>query len=255
MKLEIVQYLALKDNYNYLIRDPESGKVATIDPSEPNPTRNKLQEKKWHLDYILNTHHHPDHIGGNPELAREFRPQVIIPEYDQHRIPGFHKTVKDNDEFLFGEHKVKVMFLPGHTLGHIVYYFEAAKALFCGDVVFSMGCGRLFEGTPKQMFESLKRIKELPDDTMIYCAHEYTEDNGRFALSLEPSNSKLIERLKEVRELRKGLLPTVPSNLKQEKLTNPFLRWDSMELRMTLGMEKATDLEVFTETRKRKDVF
>ena len=255
MKLEIIQYLALQDNYNYLIREPESGFVATIDPSEAAPTRNKLQEKGWSLQMILNTHHHPDHIGGNKELEHEFRPQVYAPSYDEHRIAGAHHYVSEGDTVKLGELELQVMYLPGHTSGHIAYYIPEAKSLFCGDVLFSLGCGRLFEGSPEEMFTSLKRIRNLPDDTKIYCAHEYTEANGEFALTLEADNSRLIDRVKQVRELRAKGLPTVPSTLKLEKATNPFLRWDALALRVSLGLEKASDLEVFTETRRRKDHF
>ncbi len=255
MKIEIVQYPALNDNYNFLLRDKDSDLVAAIDPSDFQGTKNKLHEKGWRLDQIWNTHHHPDHIGGNQELKQEFRCQLRIPEYDQQRIKGNDIKNKDGDQFEFGSSQFEVLYLPGHTLGHIAYHCAEDQVLFIGDVIFAMGCGRVFEGTMEQMYSSIERVKSLDPDTLLYCAHEYTLANGRFAMSVEPQNSRLIDRMQKVNKLRQQGLPTVPTRLRDELNTNPFMRTDSMEIRMNLKMESASAEEVFAELRSRKDHF
>lgn len=239
----------LKDNYAYFITDNVTSGV--IDPSEPNTILEFLKNKK--LDYILNTHHHWDHIGGNIDIKHKKHAKIIGAEIDQHRIPGIDTCV--HNHFKFGDHTVNVLPVPGHTVGHIAFFFPQDKILFCGDTLFITGCGRVFEGTMQQMYNSLQLLKQLPDETKIYCGHEYTAYNIRFALKLEPNNEYLQNLYKKVRTLRKNLQPTVPSTILQEKLTNPFFRTDSLEIKKTLNMIDNTNLEVFEKIRTLKDYF
>jgi len=237
------------------VHDPDSGLTASIDSPDAKAITRALAERGWILDYILNTHHHADHAGGNLALKASTGCKIVGARADADRIPGLDTVVGEGDSFALGKHTARIIETPGHTRAHICYLFEADRAAFVGDTLFSMGCGRLFEGTPAQMWTSLQKIMQLPDETRIYCAHEYTQSNGRFALSLEPGNPALLARLREVATLRAVDQPTVPSTLGIEKATNPFLRPASPELRATLGLAAATDTEVFAETRKRKDQF
>ena len=200
-----------------------------VDPAESAPVLEALTVHGWKLDFIFNTHHHPDHVGANTALKKETGCEIVGFADDAARIPGITRRVREGDRVRLGEAKAEVIFIPGHTLGHIAYYFAKEKALFCGDTIFSLGCGRLFEGTPAQMFSSLQRLAALPGDTQIYCAHEYTESNGCFALTIEPENKTLKERMEEVRHLREEDKPTVPSTLAMELATNPFLRAKTVE--------------------------
>ncbi len=254
-KLEIHQIPVLSDNYVYLVHEPETEATAVVDPAVSEPVLAALEEKGWRLTHILNTHHHGDHVGGNLEIKARTGCTVVGPRADRDRIPGIDVEVGDGETYALGNAMARVFDVPGHTRGHIAYWFEESAALFCGDTMFAMGCGRLFEGTPQQMWRSLSRLMELPAETRIYCAHEYTEANGRFALSVEPANSDLIQRMKEVERLRREGRPTVPSTLEEELRTNPFLRPDSTELQRTLGLEGADLVTVFAETRRRKDEF
>ena len=190
---------------------------------------------------ILNTHHHGDHIGGNLDIKKKWGVQIYGYEKDAHRISGIDRKLKENEVFLFGSSKVQVLFVPGHTSGHIAFYFPKEKYLFCGDTLFAMGCGYLFEGSYKEMFESLQKIKNLPEDTQVFCAHEYTEKNASFALSVNKSNLDLQKRFEEVKKLRKEKKTTIPFYLKEELLTNPFLR--------------AKNLSEFTILREKKNQF
>ncbi len=253
--LQIHQFPCLQDNYAYLVHDPDSGLTATIDSPDAEAIGRALAERGWKLDYILNTHHHTDHAGGNLALKASTGCKVVGARADADRIPGLDILVSEGDSFMLGEHSARIIETPGHTRAHICYSFAADRVAFVGDTLFSMGCGRLFEGTPAQMWTSLQKIMQLPDETRIYCAHEYTQSNGRFALSMEPDNPALLARLREVAALRAANQPTVPSTLGVEKATNPFLRPASPALRATLGLAAATDTEVFAETRKRKDQF
>lgn len=227
MGLKVYQIPALRDNYIYILKTETH--VAVVDPSEASPVIEFLKKKKWRLNFIFNTHHHWDHTGGNKELKKLYSSKVFGFEKDRHRIPGIDRTFKDGEEFLFGETNVKVIFIPGHTLGHIAFYFPKEKYLFCGDTLFAMGCGRLFEGTAGQMFESLGRLKELPRETLIFCGHEYTEVNGNFALLQDKDNKFLKKRMEKVRLLRKQNQSTVPFTLQEELDTNPFLRAKSVK--------------------------
>ena len=253
--LLVQQIPCLSDNYGYLIHDPDSGHTATIDTPEVGPINAALSETGWKLTHIMNTHHHFDHAGGNEELKKKWHCTVIGSRDDSARIPGIDKEVGDGDKFRFGNHDVQVFDVSGHTLGHIAYYFDKAEKLFCGDALFALGCGRLFEGTPDQMWTSLQKLIELPDDTGVYCAHEYTQANASFALSVEPQNLELQARAKEIDLLRQANKPTVPSTIGLEKATNPFLRPMSSDLQSNLDMVGADLVEIFAETRRRKDSF
>ena len=254
-RLEVHQFPCLSDNYGYLIHDPDAGLTATIDTPEVGPINVALKEKGWKLTHILNTHHHFDHAGGNLELKDQWGCTIVGARDDAERIPGIDIKVGDNDVFEFGQHQVKVFDVSGHTIGHIAFYFSETGNLFCGDALFALGCGRLFEGTPQQMWQSLQKLMQLPDDTKVFCAHEYTQANAAFALSVEPQNDALQTRSREIDSLRAAGRPTVPSTIGLEKLTNPFLRPTSEDLQNNLNLQGATEVEVFAETRKRKDHF
>ncbi|MDB2414620.1 hydroxyacylglutathione hydrolase [Rickettsiales bacterium] len=238
--LKVMQIPVLTDNYIYLIHEEDKNITAVIDPAEAKPVLEELKNQGWNLDYILNTHHHYDHIGGNKQLKSETGCKVVGFANDAHRITGIDIKLNDGDNFDIGNSTAKVMFVPGHTLGHIIYYFEKDKILFCGDTLFSMGCGRLFEGTYEQMYQSLNKISALPDDVEVYCAHEYTQNNAEFALTIEPDNQDLKDRYEQVKSLRKHKKPTIPTNIGLEKRTNPFLR---------------CNLDEFVDIRGKKDNF
>ncbi len=253
--LEIIQLPVLTDNYIYLLHDTEGNRTAVVDPALSETVLVELKQQDWQLDWILNTHHHADHVGGNLELKSKTCCKVIAANADKERIPGFEKGVKDSDVITIGQHTAKVISTPGHTSNHVIFYFAEANALFCGDTLFGMGCGRLFEGSAEQMWQSLQKIKALPGNTQIYCAHEYTQANGRFALTMEPENQALQQRVNEVRELRSRNQPTVPSTLQQELDTNPFLREDSLALQRQINREGKRPAAVFAEVRRLKDHF
>lgn len=242
----------LTDNYAYLVTDG-TGLCAVVDPSEPGPVRKALAERGLNLTHILNTHHHLDHCGGNLALKEEFGAEVVGPGKDRSRIPGIDTGVSEAQPWTFGSHTVAVLEIPAHTSSHIAFVFDGAA--FTGDTLFAMGCGRLFEGTPQTMWDSLSKLLRLPDATRIYCGHEYTLNNGRFAATLEPGNADLQARMKDVEAARAKGAPTIPSTMGLEKKTNPFLRPDSKEIRATLGMESAGTVAAFAEIRRRKDSF
>ena len=253
--LTILQLPALNDNYIYLIHDPASGETAAVDPAVAQPVLDVLEQKGWRLSTILNTHHHSDHVGGNLELKQKTGCTVVAAISDQNRIPGFDRGVVDGDVITLGKHTAKVISTPGHTSGHVVYYFTDDHVLFCGDTLFVMGCGRLFEGTAEQMWHSLQKLKALPVSTNIYCAHEYTQANGRFALAVEPENRQLQQRMKVINQLRAKHLPTVPSTIEQELATNPFFREDCFALQETTKTVGKMPVEIFAEIRQLKDGF
>jgi len=253
--LAIEPVACLSDNYAYLIHAPDAGLCAVVDPSEPAPVRKALAAHGLKLTHILNTHHHFDHTGGNIALKEEFGAEIVGPAKDRDRIPGIDVGVTEDAPWQFGSRSVRVLEIPAHTRAHIAFIFDDDHAVFTGDTLFAMGCGRLFEGTPGMMWNSLSKLMRLPDDTRVYCGHEYTLNNGRFALTLEPGNTDLQSRMEEVRALRAKDQPTIPSTIGLEKRTNPFLRPGAGEIRRTLAMPGATDIEVFAEMRRRKDAF
>ncbi len=253
--LEVHQIPVLDDNYVYLAHCPETDATAVVDPAVTGPVLEAADSLGWTITHILNTHHHGDHTGGNLRIKSLTDCVIVGPRADRDRIPGIDVEVDEGDEYWLGNAKARVFFVPGHTRGHIAYWFADSEALFCGDTLFAMGCGRLFEGTPAQMWSSLQKFMALPDETRVYCAHEYTQTNGRFALSVEPENEHLVERMARVDSLRAQGISTIPSTIREERATNPFLRPDSPLLRKTIGFEDADTLAVFAETRARKDRF
>lgn len=252
-EIEVHMFPCRSDNYGVLLHDSDSNLTAAIDTPELEPVRAALSEKGWSLDYILNTHHHFDHVEGNEPLKSEFGCQIIGPEGEADKIPGIDKTLAEGDEFEFGAHVIKVIVTPGHTRAPSTYWIPDSNLLFAGDTIFTMGCGRLFEGTPQMMWDSLQKIMALPPETLIYSGHEYTLSNGEFALSIEPGNEQLVARVENVREARRSRLPTVPTTLEEELATNVFLRTSSPEIRTRLDMPDAEAWEVFGEIRRRKD--
>jgi hydroxyacylglutathione hydrolase len=248
-QIEIVP--CLSDNYAYLVKSGDS--CAIVDPSEAAPVRAALARTGWKLTHILNTHHHLDHCGGNLDLKQETGAKVVGPGKDAARIPGLDIGVDESTGWEFDGRKVQVLEVPAHTRGAITFVIDGNA--FTGDTLFTLGCGRLFEGDPQMMWTSLSKLMTLPDDTKVWCGHEYTQSNGRFALTLEPGNGALKARMDDVNAARASGKPTVPSTLGLEKKTNPFLRPDSAEIRKSLGMEKAGDVAVFGEIRARKDKF
>jgi len=255
MTLEVVQIPCLSDNYGYLIRDETSGLVATIDTPDANAINQVLEERGWTLSMILNTHHHFDHVGGNLALKDKWNCEIIGPAGEKQRIPAIEKAVGNADRVEIGQSSCAVMETPGHTLGHVVYHFEEDNIAFVGDTLFALGCGRLFEGTPAQMWASLSKIALWPKQTKIYCAHEYTAANAQFALSIDPDNQQLKERHIEIKARREKNLPTVPSLLQEELVTNPFLRADNPSLQQALSMTGHDVIDVFAQIRHRKDQF
>jgi len=254
-KLEIHQFEAFSDNYGYLIHDAEANVTAAIDTPDTPKILAALSETGWRLTHILNTHWHPDHAGGNEELKEKFGVEIIGPKGEADKIPGLDRAVGEGDIVEFGTHKARVMDVPGHTLGHIAYHFADDHVAFVGDALFVLGCGRVFEGTPPQMWSSLKKIAALPPTTTVYCAHEYSQSNARFAETIEKGNDELRARVIEIDELRARGERTVPTTIEMELATNPFLRAEEPSLQKALGMEGADPAAIFTEVRKRKDNF
>lgn len=255
LKIDIIP--ALKDNYIFFLEDEATGLCACVDPGEAKPVIDYIEKNGKKLDYILNTHHHWDHTNGNKKLKKKYDAKIVAFKGDAQRIEGVDVEVEEGSHFHIGEAHADILEVPGHTSGHIAFHFPASLALFCGDTLFSLGCGRLFEGTPAQMWDSLKKLRDLPDNTQIYCGHEYTYDNGGFCLTIERENNALHRRLMGVKRLRDAGKPTVPSLMGIEKQTNVFLRADHFdlikELPFTAGAEDP--VRVFTYLRELKDAF
>ncbi|MGO1120377.1 hydroxyacylglutathione hydrolase [Rhodovibrionaceae bacterium A322] len=254
-KLQIHQVPVLSDNYVYLAHCPESGDTAVVDPAVAAPVLAAAKDLGWTITHIINTHHHGDHIGGNGEIQAATGCKIIAAQVDRHRIPNIDQAVVEGDRIQIGNAQAEVFFVPGHTSGHIAYWFEESDALFCGDTLFALGCGRMFEGNPTQFWSSLSKLRALPDSTRVYCAHEYTQANARFAVSVDPANAELLSRADAIDAARAKGLPTVPSLLGEEKQTNPFLRADKPDLAAHLNMAGRDPIEVFAEVRARKDNF
>ncbi|HVR30504.1 MAG TPA: hydroxyacylglutathione hydrolase [Thermoanaerobaculia bacterium] len=254
-RLDIEILPILSDNYVYLLRDPAKGATAVVDPGVAGPVLTRLEEAGWGLDWILSTHHHQDHTGGNLELKQRTGCRIAGPAGERDAIPGIDVELAEGDRFPLGEAEAVILETPGHTRGHISYWFEGSSAVFCADTLFALGCGRVFEGTPPQMWASLQKLAALPPATRVYCGHEYTQSNARFAVTVDPQNSALARRAADVDRLRAAGRPTVPSTLGEELETNPFLRAGDPGIRRVLGMTDAPDADVFAEIRRRKDRF
>jgi hydroxyacylglutathione hydrolase len=252
-KLEIEQFACLSDNYAVLIHDEEAGVTASIDAPDADAILAQLQAKGWTLTHLLVTHHHGDHTGGNLKLKEATGCTVIGPKGEAERIPGLDQAVGEGDVVTFGAFEIRVLDTPGHTMGHIAYWIPDARVAFVGDTLFAMGAGRIFEGNAEMMWNSLKKIMDLPSETEIYCGHEYTAANARFALTVDPENQALQNRAKEVDQLRAQGLPTLPTRLDKELETNPFLRPGVTAIRARLDMPYEPDWKVFAEIRERKN--
>ncbi len=239
MRVEIIP--CLQDNYSYLIIDESNKTASVIDPSEAKPIINFIEKENINLKYILNTHHHFDHIGGNKDLKKKYNSVVIGYKDDASRIPGIDILLKNNQIWKADNFEAKIMHIPGHTTGHISFYFFKEKLIFTGDTLFSLGCGKIFEGTYQNMFESLNQIKKLPQDTKIYCGHEYTLQNSKFCIKHDPENLNLKKKIVEIKKKLENNIPTIPSTLKDENECNIFLR--------------AKDVESFSKLRDLKDNF
>jgi hydroxyacylglutathione hydrolase len=257
--MQVIRLPVLSDNYIFLLHDPERQIAAVVDPAEAQPVLKRLQELDAQLVAIFNTHHHSDHVGGNRQLIDKF-PNLCIygGAEDRGRIPGQQVFLHEGDVVSFGNREAEVFFVPGHTRAHIAYYFPPKAAgemgeLFCGDTLFAGGCGRLFEGSPAQMMDSLSKLRTLPDDTRVWCAHEYTLKNLQFALTVDRENPDLQARLAEVKAARSRSEATIPSVLGVEKRTNPFMRWDSQALQS--AVKSQDPVQTFARLRGMKDQF
>ncbi len=251
--LQFHQFECLDDNFGVLVHDPDTGDTASIDAPDAVPVREALAHKGWKLSHILVTHHHADHTQGIDELKSAFGCHVIGPGAEAGKIPSLDQTVDDGDEFTFGGEPVKVISTPGHTLDMVNFYFPESGVVFTGDTLFALGCGRIFEGDPAMMWHSLAKLAKLPGETIVYCGHEYTLANARFAVTVDPENSALSSRMAEIEALRKAGKPTLPTTIELELATNPFLRPHDAAIRANLGMQDADDAAVFAEIRGRKD--
>ena len=246
-------FLCLKDNYGVLLHDPANGATAAIDAPEAAPVETALKTTGWLLSDILVTHHHADHTGGIAELKERYGCRVVAPRGEAARIPLVDATVREDDEVRVGALRGRVLETPGHTAGHISYFFPADQLAFVGDTLFSIGCGRVIEGTAEMMWQSLLKLRALPDNTRIYCGHEYTKANIRFAKTVEPVNAALKERETEVEKLLAAGQPTIPSIMRAEKAANPFLRADLPEVASSVGLAGSPPWKVFAEIRARKN--
>jgi hydroxyacylglutathione hydrolase len=255
MPAQTFLFPCLSDNYGVLLHDPESGATASIDAPEAAAVEAALKKTGWRLTDILVTHHHGDHTAGIPELKRRYKCRVVAPRREAQRIADVDETVGEGDTVRVGPLQGRVIDTPGHTAGHISYFFPADKVAFVGDTLFSIGCGRVIEGDAQMMWQSLLKLRGLPDDTQFFCGHEYTEANIRFAKTIEPDNARLAARAAEVVKLRAAGKPTIPATIGAEKAENPFLRADSPDVAKTVGLAGSPAWKVFAEIRERKNKF
>ena len=253
MKIIIVK--CLKDNYSYIIFNERSFEAIVIDPSEAIPIINEIEKNNLKLKYILNTHHHYDHVGGNVKLKEKYKCKVVGFEKDKERIPKIDIQLKDNKNWKNELFECEILHVPGHTSGHISIYVKEINALFTGDTLFSLGCGKIFEGTYSQMYKSLNKFKNYPKNTKIYCGHEYTKKNSDFCLSIDSNNLILRKKINEIDQSIKNHKPTIPSILKDELECNIFLRADNLEIQKQLGINSSDPIETFTKLRELKDNF
>ena len=252
MKIEIIK--CLNDNYSYLIFEEGTNTVSIIDPAEFMPC-DKVIKKYKKLDYILNTHHHADHVDGNIKLKKKYNAKIMGFEDDKDRIPGIDILLKNDQNQKIGNLDFKTIFIPGHTKGHVAFYFKNEKIVFTGDTLFSLGCGRVFEGTNLDMFNSLNKLKILPPETKVYCGHEYTKSNLNFCLKYDLNNSLLKKKSIEINSKIKNGLPTIPTTIGEELKTNIFLRYDDNDIKQVLNLKDSSHEEVFSKLRDLKDVF
>jgi hydroxyacylglutathione hydrolase len=255
MAAQIHLFTCLRDNYGVLVRDSETGAVAAIDAPEAQAVEAALSANRWRLSDILVTHYHEDHIGGVAALKQRHGCRVVAPRREAARIPAVDVAVGEGDLVTVGALAAQVIETPGHTLGHVAYWFQSERLAFVGDTLFSVGCGRMFESTADVMWQSLDKLRKLPDDTQIYCGHEYTAANVTFALTIEPHNAALVARAAEVEKLRRAGRPTIPTTVAAEKATNPFLRADVAAVAAAVGLAGRPAAQVFAEIRGRKDRF
>ena len=244
----------LSDNYSYVIHEKETNTISIVDPSEFEAC-DKIIKNYKKLDFILNTHHHADHVGANLELKKKYNSKILGFSQDKRRIPGIDILLEENQKQKIGNLEFEVIFVPGHTKGHITFFFRKEKVAFTGDTLFSLGCGRVFEGTHEEMFNSLNKIKNLPPDTKIYCGHEYTKTNLNFCLTYDPTNTLLKEKQVDILKKLNSNQPTIPSTLGQEIKTNIFLRCNDPEIKHAIGLKDSSELEVFSKLRDLKDTF
>lgn len=255
MTIQIDQFTCRADNFGVLMHDSATGETALIDAPEEATILAAIKRTGWKPTLILTTHHHADHVEANLALKQKFNLKIIGPKAEADKIPGIDEEVREGDVIKFGGEEIRVIETPGHTAGHVSYHLPKSKIAFTADTLFALGCGRLFEAPPPVMHQSLKKLAELPPETVVYCGHEYTLSNAKFALTVDPDNEKLKARMARIETLRAEDKATLPTTIGEELETNPFLRWDDPSIRKHLGMEKATDAEVFAEIRKRKDNF
>ncbi|MEM6939535.1 MAG: hydroxyacylglutathione hydrolase [Pseudomonadota bacterium] len=255
MPYDLITVPCLTDNYAFILRDGETGEVAVIDVPEAGPIQAELTARGWELSQIWLTHHHYDHIDGVPQLLSTHPAKVVGAKADAHRLPPLDVSVGDGDRVRLGDLEAEIIEVYGHTVGHIAFSVPKAETCFTGDSLMALGCGRLFEGTPAQMWKSMQKLLTLPPETQVCSGHEYTAANAKFALTVDPENAALISRTEEVDHARTLGIATVPSSLTTERETNPFLRPADPGIRATLGLPNASDTEVFTEIRKLKDAF
>lgn len=255
MPLEILTIPCLSNNYAFLAHDAASGETALIDVPEAGPIIDALARTGWTLSHVLLTHHHYDHVDGLPELLANHPAKVVGAKADASRLPALDIALSEGDTFAIGANTSTVIDVSGHTIGHIAFYFPESKAVFTADSLMALGCGRIFEGTPPQMFASLAKLAALPDDTMVYSGHEYTENNASFAMTIEPDNAELVARVADIKQARSNNQPTVPSLLALELATNPFLRATELSVQNGVGMAGVDPIAVFAEVRERKDNF
>lgn len=255
--LDVTIIPALADNYIFLFQDPKTGKTAVVDPGESEPVIKALESKNLKLDHILITHHHWDHTDGVAALHKKYKAKLAAPKAElskyQSRIGTPDRLLSEGDIYKVGNLAFNIITCKGHTNGHIAYINQETKTIFCGDILFSLGCGRLFEGTPTEAWQGIQKIRQYADDTLLYCAHEYTKSNGKFALSLGEDNPSLQKRMKEVEKQLSQNKPTIPTTIAEEKSTSPFMRADNPSLKQALNMESKSATEVFTKIRQLRD--